>query len=218
MPSNSSQETPITRRHVLAAAGTVVSGGLAGCSSRLPGTEPEQVSAERTVETDRDPRLVWRYPPREGETAGIGYAAVEASHTVARESRPSTLRLQFNSTVDDVATSEPDGEYETDWFRFRIWPPSTYENRHGYSLRVEPPGQWDDFSTRYDVRGPVRRTTVELRDANTRGTILVPAVFDPGTDPLPDRLRCSFTVQASRGGLFGETVRATGEGSLPLVA
>jgi hypothetical protein len=217
MPSSSSQEHRVSRRRALATLGTVVSGGLAGCASRVPGTGPEHVSVEQTLEDDRDPRLVWEFLPREdGRADGIGYAAVEASRTVEREARPPALRLEFNSTVGGIAADDPYEGYDLDWFRFRIWPPSTYENRLGYSVRVEPPGQWDNFSTQYDVRGPVRRTTVELRDANTRGTILVPAVFDPGGDALPKKLHCSFTVQASRGGLFGETIRATGDGPLPL--
>lgn len=216
MPSSSCQVNRVTRRRVLATLGAVASGGLAGCNGRLPGTGAERVSAETTVEEDRDPRVLWTYPPREGDEEGIGYAAVEADRTVERESRPPALRLRLNSTVGDTAASEPDEGYSLDWFRFRLWPPSTYGNSLNYSVRVEPPGQWEDFSTSYDIRAKTRRTTVELRGGNTRGTILVPAIFDPGTEPLPDRLHCSFTVQASRDGVFGKTVRATGQDSLPL--
>ena len=83
-------------------------------------------------------------------------------------------------------------------------------------MRVEPPGQWEGFAAYYDVQGSVRRTTVELREVDTQGTIQIPAVFDPGADPLPDRLHCSFTVQASRPGLLGKTVRVADRGTLPL--
>ncbi|MEF8813264.1 MAG: hypothetical protein V5A55_05540 [Halovenus sp.] len=126
------------------------------------------------------------------------------------------MLLNFNSTVGGIASAEPYEGYHPDGFRFRIWPPSTYEGRLQHQVRVEPPGQWRDFSAYYEIRGAVRRTTVELRHVDTQGTIQIPAVFDPGTDPLPDRLHCSFTVQASRSGFLGKTVRVTDQDTLLL--
>jgi hypothetical protein len=126
------------------------------------------------------------------------------------------MHLTFNSTIGGIASNEPYEGYRLDWFRFRIRPPATYDGRINHHVRIEPPGQWEDFSTYYDTRGGTRRTTVELRNADTQGTIIVPAVFDLGTNPLPDRLHCSFTVQASRPGVFGKTVRVAGRGSLPI--
>lgn len=217
MPSPlSTGDSRVTRRRILGGVGTVVSGGLAGCSSRLPGSDPEEVDAETTVEEDDDPRLLWRYPPRDGETDGIGYAAVEVERLLQRESLTPAIRLNFNSTVGGIASAEPYEGYSPDWFRFRIWPPTTYEGRLQHEVRVEPPGQWERFSAYYDIRDTVRRTTVELRNVGTQGTVQIPAVFDSGTDPLPDRLHCSFTVQASRSGFLGKTVRVTDQDTLPL--
>jgi hypothetical protein len=204
-----------SRRRVLAALGTVVAGGLGGCSGRLPGSGPERLDAERTVE-DGERELRWQYPPRDGDRDGIGYADVVVDRRLRRTSLPPALRLTLTSTVGGIAASEPYRNYRPDWFRFRLWPPRTYEATLHHSVRVAPPGQWEGFSTYYDIRGDVRRTTVELRNVETRGTIEIPAVFDPGVARLPDRLHCSFTLQASGPGPFGKTVRVTGRGTLPL--
>ncbi|MFC7173169.1 hypothetical protein ACFQL0_18990 [Haloplanus litoreus] len=85
------------------------------------------------------------------------------------------------------------------------------------SLALPPrDGDAEGFGAYYDLRGDVRRATVELRNVDTQGTITVPAVFAPPTDSLPDRLHCSFTVRAWRLGAFGQTVTLTDRGSLPL--
>lgn len=204
-----------SRRAVLASVGAATTTALAGCGGRIPGTGPQRIDAEETTETDQDPRLVWQYPPREGDTEGIGYASVEA-RVLRREGSAPEARLTFNSTIGGIASAEPYEGYQPDWFRFRIRPPETYDGGLAHAVRVEPPGQWEGFAAYYDVQGSVRRTTVELRDVDTQGTIQIPAVFDPGTDPLPDRLHCSFTVQASRPGLLGRTVRVADRGTLPL--
>lgn len=200
-----------SRRRVLAALGTAVAGGLAGCAGRVPVTGPERINAESTVENDR---VLWRYPPRNDDREGIGYAAVEAERRTQRGEASPVLWLQFNSTIGRLAAGEPYKGYRLDWFRFRIWPSTTYGKHLQYHVRVEPPGQWEDFSAYYDVRGGVRRFGVELRNVDTQGTIIVPAVFDAGVGPLPEKLHCSFTVQASRPGLLGETVRVDGRETL----
>lgn len=216
MPSTPSTDGRVSRRQLLAGATAAVSGTLAGCSGRVPGTGPTQLGVETTVETEQDPRLLWQYPQRDGDADGVGYAAVAVDRVIRRENRPLAMHLEFNSTVGNIASAEPYKGYRLEWFRFRIRPPTTYDGRINHRVRVEPPGQWEGFSARYDIRGSARRTTVELRDVDTQGTITVPAVFESGTDSLPDRLHCSFTVQASRPGLFGETVRATGRDTLPI--
>jgi hypothetical protein len=215
-PSMPSDSDDPTRRRVLAGVSTALTGALAGCSGRVPGTGPTRLDVETTVETDRDPRLLWQYPQRDGDADGVGYAAVEVDRVIRRENRPPALHLTFNSTVGGIASADPYRGYHLDWFRFRVWPPTAYDGRVNHRVRVEPPGQWEGFSTYYDIRGNVRRTTVELRDVDTQGTIRVPAVFESGTDSLPDSLHCSFTVQASRSGLLGKTVRATASDTLPL--
>jgi len=212
MPSTRSDGR--SRRHVLAGLGTTIIGSLGGCSGRLPG-RAERLDAEATVEGDGEIR--WQYPPRDGDRDGLGYAGVAVDRRRRRASLPPALRLTLDSTVGGIAASEPYRGYRLDRVRFRLWPPTTYEATLHHSVRVAPPGQWEDFSTYYDVRGDVRRTTVELRKVETQGTVEIPAVFDPGAAPLPDRLHCSFTLRASRPGLLEKTVRVTGRGTLPLV-
>jgi hypothetical protein len=214
MPStHSAARGSLRRRRLLGAVGTALAGSLAGCDGRIPGTGPTRIDAESTVEDDR---IVWRYPPRPDDGDGIGYAAVEAEPRARPGGAPPVLRLEFNSTVGGVAASEPYGGYRPDWFRFRVWPPTAYGGRLQYEVRVGPPGQWEEFSAYYDIRGGVRQFTAELRDVETRGTVLVPAVFDPGVDSLPRRLHCSVAVQVSRPGLTGETVRISGRETLDL--
>ena len=174
------------------------------------------MDVETVVERDRDPRVRWEYPPGD-DAEGIGYGAVEGDRSSRGEEPPSAVRLEFNSTVGGIAASEPYQGYRADWFRFRVRPPTDYEDRLTYDLRVAPPqGGWEGLGAWYDVQGGARRTTVELRDVGSQGTILIPAVFDPPSAGLPDRLHCSFSVQASRPGALGKTVRASGRGPLPL--
>lgn len=209
MPSNSAP----SRRDVLGSLGTIALGSLAGCISHLPGTEPTQLTAETTTE---EGEIQWQYPPREGDKDGIGYAAIEHDRTLQRQARSPVACLTFNSTIGGLAASDPYRGYQPEWFRFRIWPPQSYDGRLGYAFRVEPPGQWDGFSAYYDIRGTVKHAIIELRNVDTQGTILVPAVFDPGTKSLPARLHCSFTVQARRPGLLTESIRVRGRGTLEL--
>lgn len=210
MPSTRSDGLP--RRHVLAGLGTAIIGSLGGCSGRLPG-RPDRLDAESTVE---DGELRWQYPPRDDDRDGLGYAGVAVDRRLRRTSLPPALRLTLDSTVGGIAASEPYHGYRLDRVRYRLWPPRTYEATLHHSVRVAPPGGWEEFSTYYDLRGDVRRTTVELRNVETQGTVEIPAVFDPGAAPLPDRLHCSFTLRASSPGLLEKTVRVTGRDTLPL--
>lgn len=214
MPSPSPDGT--TRRRAIATIGAAALGGLSGCGGRLPGTDPESLDAESTVETDGRSRLLWEYPPRDGDVDGIGYASVEVSSVSERDGLPSRAHLSFNSTVGGIASDEPYEGFVPEWFRFRVRPPSTAGG--AYEVGVRPPGRWEEFSVYYDGAAGVRRTTVELGAVGTQGTIEVPATFDPSPDMggLPDRLHCTFAVRASRPGTFGRTVRVDARGTLPL--
>lgn len=200
----------------MAGLGSTLLAGLAGCSGTVPGTGPERLDIETTVTDGEDPRVHWDYPPRDGDRDGIGYAHVAPRWIDRTENDHPDLALRFSSTIGGSAGGQDAPTYRPDWIRFGIRPPTDYPGRLTHAVRVEPPGQWDGFSASYDVEGGVRHTTVELRDLRTRGTIRIPAVFDPGGDPLPDRLHCSFAVQASQDGVFGRTVRASDQATLPL--
>lgn len=213
MPSTFPPHEHVSRRRLLAGLGTATAGALAGCSGRVPGTGPAHVDAESTVEDDR---IVWRYPPRPDDGAGIGYAAIDVERLDRGGARSPALRLEFNSTIGGIAAGEPYRGYHPDWFRFRIRPPTSYEGRLQYHVRAEPPGQWEGFATYYDLEASVRQFVVELRNVDTQGTIVVPAIFDPGSDSLPDSLTCSVTVQAARPGVLGKTVRVAGQETLEL--
>jgi len=193
--------------------GTAILGSLGGCSGRLPG-RAERLDAESTVEGGEEIR--WQYPPRDGDRDGLGDAGVAVDRRLRRASLPPALRLTLDSTVGGIAASEPFRDYRLDSVRFRLWPPTRSEAALHHSVRVAPPGQWDGFSASYDLRGDVRRTTVELRNVETQGTVEIPAVFDPGAAPLPDRLHCSFTLRASSPKLLEKTVRVTERATLPL--
>ncbi|WP_255151949.1 hypothetical protein [Halorarius halobius] len=215
MPSNDSPADGTTRRRALGALGTALAGGLAGCAGRVPGAGPVEMDAETTAEPGE---LQWQYPPREGDRDGVGYASIDTDRRERAGSRPPVLGLRFNATVGDIAASEPYRGYETDWFRFSVRPPRSYEGRLNYEMRVQPPGQWEEFGAYYDIEAGTRTFTTELRSVDTEGTIIVPAVFDPGVEALPESLYCTFTVQASRSGPLGKTVRASDDGTLELDA
>lgn len=213
MPSTDDTAPAVSRRRFITGLGSALAGSLAGCSGKVPGTGPEELDTETTTESDR---IVWRYPPRDGDVDGIGYASFEVDRLLGLSDATPMVRLECNSTVGQIAADDPYREFQMDWFRFTIWPPKEYEGRYQYHAWAEPPGQWDTFASTYDITGNVRRFTVELRDLAARGTILVPILFDPGGPPLPDRLHCSMTVQASRPGWVRKSVRVSDTGTLDL--
>lgn len=211
MPSNAPSDGSESRRAFLAAVGTGTAAALAGCAGRLPGTDPEQVDARRTTEPGE---VSWEYPPND-DAEGIGYASVELDRNRAVERSPSAYRLTLNSTVRGSHGSEQYEEYQADWFRFRVGPPAAYAARHGFEMRVQPP-PWPELSLRYDRRGGRRELVVESEQFGADGTITFDLLFVPGGSPVPQRLHCSFEVQASRGGALAKTVSANGVGTLAI--
>jgi hypothetical protein len=206
MPSERPPADRGGRRRFLAALGTTLTATVAGCSGRVPGTGPNRIDAETTTEAGS---IVWEYPPEDAERAEIGYGKV----SVERPPEKQFLEIRLNSTVGPVG-GDPAEPFRPEWFRFRLRPPTDYAGHDGYTVRVEPPGQFDGFSARYDRRGADRQFVVELRDFETRGTIIVPAVFEAPGETLPERLHCAFEVQVSRPGPFGETLRVAEQGAV----
>jgi len=211
VPSSSPPSDSESRRAFLAAVGAGTAAALAGCAGRLPGTDPEQVDTERTVEAGE---ISWEYPPND-DAEGIGYASVELDRDRTVERSPPAYRLTLNSTVRGSHASEPYTGYHADRFRFRVGPPAAYAARHGFEMRVQPP-PWPEIALRYDRRGGRRALVVESEQFGSDGTITFDLLFVPGGDPAPQRLHCSFEVQASRSGPLGKTVSADGRGTIEL--
>jgi len=212
VPSNTPSSDSETRRALLATLGTGTAAALAGCAGRGPVAGPKEVDAERTVETSG---VDWEFPPTDDDTDGIGYASVELDRNRSTVRPPREYRLTLNATVRGEHASEPYQGYQTDWFRFRVGPPAAYATRHGFEMRVEPP-PWPAFSVRYDRRAGRRELVVESEQFGADGTITFDLLFVPGGSPAPQRLHCSFAVQASRGGALAKTVKADGQGTLAL--
>lgn len=202
-----------SRRRFLQVLGTGAVAATAGCLSGLPGAGPDTLSTEQFVDSEQ--RVAWRYPAQDGDDAGIGYVDVTHDGEIPMGNDRSALSFEFNSTVSDLSTTTAYNEYVPDWFRGRFRPPRSYRTEHGpVRMLAEPPGAWEEFRTYYDHSRGVREFVLELRDVGTEGTIEVPLVLDPGTDPPPENLHCSFTVQATEAGWLGRTVRASDGGTL----
>ncbi|MFC4551215.1 hypothetical protein [Halorussus sp. GCM10023401] len=211
MPSGPDSTDGTTRRRLLAGLGAGVAATIGGCSGRIPGTGPAHIEAETFAESGE---LRWEYPPRD-DADGIGYAAVEFDRVLSESAEPGSLRFTLNSTVGGLAASEPYRGYEADWFRFRVGPPAEYATRHTVRMWVRPP-TWPGVRLRYDRRGGRSDLVVTAPDVHTDGTITFPLVLDSGGETPPDRVHCAFTVQASRPGALGKTVRVSDSGTLDL--
>jgi hypothetical protein len=202
---------PSTRRRLLAAVGTGSATVLAGCAGQLPGTGPRRVDA---VETGDERELVWQYPAADVEDHddGIGYTSVTFDGERSSEQSPPPLAFEVNTTVGSIAATETYTDYEADQALFRVGPPSEYEASHQYRMWVQPL-PWPELRVRYASRAGRRELVVELPEIDSGGTITLPVVFDP-VDAVPDLFHCSFTVEASEPGPFGETVRTSGRGTI----
>jgi len=202
---------PSTRRRLLAAVGTGGATVLAGCAGQLPGTDPRQVE---TAETGDERELLWQYPAAEVEDHddGIGYGSVTFDGERASDRSPPPLVFELNTTVGGIAATEAYTDYEADRARFRLGPPNEYDASHQYRMWVQPP-PWPELRARYESRAGRRELVVELPEIDSGGTITFPVVFDP-VETVPDLFHCSFSVEASEPGQFGETVRTSGRGTI----
>ncbi|MFC6736106.1 hypothetical protein ACFQEQ_07625 [Halolamina salina] len=208
---------PSTRRRLLATAATGGTILLAGCTGQLPGTGPRRVDA---VDTGGERELVWQYPAAEVEEHddGVGYGSVTFEGDRSSDGGSGRLAFELNTTVGGIAATEAYTDYEADWARFRLGPPNAYTATHPFEMWVQPPTGGFDLRTGYDHRAGRRELVVELPGIDTGGTITLPVLFDPSDDAVPDLFHCSFTVEASEPGAFGETVRASSRGTIEIAA
>lgn len=215
MPSTPPATDGVPRRWLLAGLGAAGAASLAGCAGRAPGTAPSDVDA---AETDESGELVWQYPEAavDSDSEGIGYASVSYEDDRPADG-PGTLQFRLNTTVGSIAASEEYADYEADWTRFRLGPPTAYAAAHQFEMWVRPPSS-PEVIAGYEHRAGRRELVVELREIDTGGTITLPVVFDPVDEQPPERFHCSFTAQASEPGVFGEVVRASGRGVVDVAA
>jgi hypothetical protein len=202
----------LTRRRLLVSS-VGISAGLSGCLSRVPGGRADAVDSVK-LEGEGGSQVLWKYPQTEavskGEEDGIGYASVTLE---GKRNDGSELRFRLNSTVGEIAASPEYEDYQADWFRFRIGPPSAYTAQHVFEMSVQPP-PWPDLDVGYDDRGGRKELVVEAKDVGSDGTVVFPVQFLSAGGVVPDTFVCSFAVQASEPGVLGETVRAQGTGFL----
>jgi hypothetical protein len=210
-PTDESTGSRPTRRRFLAAVGTGTLAATAGCQGSLPGTGPESLSTEVIEESDE--RIAWQYPYTEDDGEGIGYAALERRRPVEYEGDRRGMRFRFN------ATTQLHDDFEFDWYRARVRTPTSYHQRHGDAEYLfGSPGQWEGFHVYFHRTGTYREAVIEHRGVDTEGTILTPFVLNPGPDPMPEALHCSFTLRASEPGWFGRAVTASDGGRLEFAA
>ncbi|CQR52583.1 hypothetical protein [Haloferax massiliensis] len=118
--------------------------------------------------------------------------------------------VTFNASID------PSSSYKLDQFTATFATPNTYFDQHGQlTYLVSPPTRSDSFNTYYQRAwgGTTHRQFVmDIDDIGLDGTIQFPFVIrDP--QALPSTLQCSFSVQATESGTFGETVTASDSGT-----
>lgn len=198
-----------SRRRFLAAIGSAGVAGIAGC---LAGG-PDRVRTE--VIEKRQERIVWQFPKSAGGGEGIGQVALSFDETTVFAERTPVERFVFTATVTGPDTRAPVRGFELERLTARIHAPKAYEREYGPAeFFVKTPGQWEDFSTYYDIPAGRREFVVDMSHIDTAGTIQVPLLLSHPTDPAPEALAITFSVQASRPGLTGRSVRAANGGRL----
>ncbi|WP_233521819.1 MULTISPECIES: twin-arginine translocation signal domain-containing protein [unclassified Haloferax] len=195
-----------TRRQFLAAGGVVATGALAGCSG-LPGTGPRTL--DTVVHENSEDELSWDFPGQ-SDAESIGYVEIRRKPQFDSEGSIPSLWFTFNASID------PSSSYKLDQFTATFATPNTYFDQHGQlTYLVSPPTRSDSFNTYYQRawgRTTHRQFVMDMDDIGLDGTIQFPFVIrDP--QALPSTLQCSFSVQATESGTFGETVTASDSGT-----
>jgi hypothetical protein len=195
-----------TRRQFLVAGGVVATAALAGCSG-LPGTGSRTL--DTVVHKNSADELSWDFPGQ-SDAESIGYVELRRKPQFDSEGSISSRWFTFNASID------PSSAYELDQFTATFATPGSYFDQHGQlTYLVSPPTQSNSFSAYYQPLqdGKIHRQFVmEMDEIGIDGTIEFPfAIRD--AQALPSTLQCSFSVQATESGTFGETVTASDAGS-----
>lgn len=195
-----------TRRQFLAAGGVVATGALAGCSG-LPGTGSRTL--DTVVHENSADELSWDFPGQ-SDAESIGYVEIRRKPQFDSEGSIPSRGFTFNASI------EPSSAYELDQFTATFATPGSYFDQHGQlTYLVSPPTQSENFNTSYQrlQSGTTHRQFVmEAGEIGIDGTIEFPFVIRDAQN-LPSTLQCSFSVQATESGTFGETVTASDSGT-----
>ncbi|MEE6209455.1 hypothetical protein U3A55_04670 [Salarchaeum sp. III] len=195
-----------TRRQFLAAGGVVATAALAGCSG-LPGTGSRTL--DTVVHENSADELSWDFPGQ-SNAENIGYVEISRKPQFDSEESIPSRWFTFNASID------PSSAYTLDQFTATFATPSTYFDQHGQlTYLISPPTRSDSFNTYFQriQNGTTHRQFVmEMDEIGLDGTIQFPFVIRDA-QALPSMLQCSFSVQATESGTFGETVTASDSGT-----
>ena len=195
-----------TRRQFIAAGGVVATAALAGCSG-LPGTGSRTL--DTVVHENSADELSWDFPVQ-SDAESMGYVEIRRKPQFDSEGSIQSRWFTFNASID------PSSSYKLDQFTATFATPNTYFDQHGQiTYLVSPPAQSDSFTTHYKrARSGTshRQFVMDMDDVGLDGTIQFPfAIRD--AQALPSTLQCSFSVQATESGAFGETVTVSDSGT-----
>ena len=192
------------RRRFLATVGAVSTSALAGCSGRLPGTNPKSLDA--AVHEDSEDELSWNFPAGAAEENRVGYVEIGREPSFDSDGAIPTAGFHCNASID------PSSDYALDRFIARFSTPEEYHLQYGDATYLaEPPANADNFRTYYRRHSTYREFSIELRDVATDGTTRFPLVVRDA-ERLPPALRCSVSLRASESGTFGEAIRVSDAG------
>jgi len=191
-----------TRRQLLATGGMVATAALAGCSG-LPGTGPRTL--ETVVNENSANELSWDFPGQ-SDAESIGYVEIRRKPQFDSAGSIPSRWFTFNASID------PSSSYKLDQFTATFTTPNTYFEQYGQlSYLVSPPTQSDSFKIYYQRLQSAtthRQFVMEMSEIEMDGTIEFPFVIRDA-QAIPSKLQCSFSVQATESGTFGETVTAS---------
>ncbi|WEL17617.1 hypothetical protein SVXHr_1449 [Halorhabdus sp. SVX81] len=180
----------------------MVVAALGGCSG-LPGTGSRTL--DTVVHENSTDELSWDFPGQ-SDADSIGYVEIRRKPQFDSAGSIPSRWFTFNASID------PSLSYKLDRFTATFTTPNTYFEQYGEPrYLVSPPTQSDSFKTYYQGLQSAtthRQFVIEMSEINMDGTIEFPFIIRDA-QALPSKLQCSFSVQATESGTFGETVTAS---------